>query len=126
MRTTGHHDQAWYDDDAGPVARPYTVTRGRIASDHGQLDLISLVVARWPVPASGPLFPEQARIVELCRRPLSVAEVAAELDLPLGTVRVLLGDLLEAGLIETHEPPTLSAKPSMALLDALLAGLRAL
>ncbi|MFE9959387.1 DUF742 domain-containing protein [Micromonospora sp. NPDC005299] len=126
MRTTGDHDEAWYDEDAGPVARPYTVTRGRITSDHGQLDLISLVVARREAPASTLLFPEQACIIERCRRPLSVAEVAAELDLPLGTVRVLLGDLLEAGLIETHEPPSLSGAPSRELLEALLDGLRTL
>ncbi|MGR6317050.1 DUF742 domain-containing protein [Micromonospora soli] len=123
---TGDHDEAWYDDDAGPVARPYTVTGGRIAPDHGQLDLISLVVARRAIPAGAQLFPEQVRIVERCQRPLSVAEVAAELDLPLGTVRVLLGDLLGAGLIELHEPPTLSGVPSRELLEALLAGLRTL
>ncbi|MFE9205353.1 DUF742 domain-containing protein [Micromonospora sp. NPDC007230] len=126
MRTTGDHDEAWYDDAAGPVARPYTMTRGRTRSDHGQLDVISLVVARPAVPAAAQLFPEQARILERCRRPLSVAEVAAALDLPLGTVRVLLGDLLGTGLIEMHEPPTLSGRPSMELLEAILAGLRAL
>ena len=36
---------------------------------------------------------EQARIVELCRRPVSVAEVAAELAVPLGVARVLVSDL---------------------------------
>ncbi|GAB3232382.1 DUF742 domain-containing protein [Micromonospora halotolerans] len=126
MHTTGDDDEAWYDADAGPVARPYTVTRGRLRSDHGQLDLISLVVARRTAPASAQLFPEQARIIERCHRPLSVAEVAAGLELPLGTVRVLLGDLLEAGLIETHEPPSLSGAPSRKLLEALLDGLRTL
>ncbi|MEU5527500.1 DUF742 domain-containing protein [Micromonospora chersina] len=108
------------------MARPYTVTRGRLTSDHGQLDLISLVVSRRAAPAAAQLFPEQARIIERCHRPLSVAEVAAELELPLGTVRVLLGDLLEAGLIETHEPPSLSGAPSRDLLEALLDGLRTL
>ncbi|MFG2105610.1 DUF742 domain-containing protein [Micromonospora chersina] len=126
MRTTGDHDEAWYDEDAGPVARPYTVTRGRLTSDHGQLDLISLVVSRRAAPAAAQLFPDQARIIERCHRPLSVAEVAAGLELPLGTVRVLLGDLLEAGLIETHEPPSLSGAPSRELLQALLDGLRTL
>ncbi|MEU2612510.1 DUF742 domain-containing protein [Micromonospora sp. NPDC007271] len=126
MPTTGDHDEAWYDDEAGPVARPYTVTGGRIAPDQGQLDVISLVVARRAAPTPGRLYPEQARIVERCQRPLSVAEVAAELDLPLGTVRVLLGDLLGAGLIEMHDPPTLSSRPSKELLEALLAGLQAL
>jgi hypothetical protein len=57
---------------------------------------------------------------------VSVAEVGAELDLPLGTVRVLLGDLLAAGLIETHEPPMLSELPTEDLLEAILVGLRAL
>ncbi|SCF37945.1 Protein of unknown function (DUF742) [Micromonospora viridifaciens] len=126
MRTIGDHDEAWYDADAGPVARPYTVTGGRIAPDQGQFDVVSLVVTRRAAPAAARLFPEQARIVERCQRPLSVAEVAVDLNLPLGTVRVLLGDLLQAGLIELHEPPTLSSRPSMELLAALLAGLQAL
>jgi DNA-directed RNA polymerase specialized sigma24 family protein len=126
VHTTGTAEEAWYDDDAGPVARPYTMTGGRTAPERGHLDLISLLVARQAATPVQPLFPEQARIVELCHHPLSVAEVGAELDLPLGTVRVLLGDLLAAGLIETHEPPTLSERPSKELLEAILVGLRAL
>ncbi|MEU7848914.1 DUF742 domain-containing protein [Micromonospora parva] len=126
MHTSGATDEAWYDDDAGPVARPYTMTGGRTAPARGQFDLISLVVARPAVTPPAPLFPEEARIVELCHHPVSVAEVGAELDLPLGTVRVLLGDLLGAGLIETHEPPMLSELPTADLLEAILVGLRAL
>jgi hypothetical protein len=120
-------EDAWYDDDAGPVVRPYTMTRGRTQPIRGQFDLISLVVARRNAPpATAPLSPEQIAILGHCRRPLSVAEIAAELDLPLGTVRVLLGDLLEAALIETHEPLVLAGSPSEELLEAVLAGLRAL
>lgn len=126
MLTSGTPDEAWYDDDAGPVARPYTMTGGRTAPTRGQFDLISLVVARRGVTPRTPLFPEQARIVELCHHPVSVAEVGAELDLPVGTVRVLLGDLLAAGLIETHQPPMLSELPTEDLLEAILVGLRAL
>lgn len=126
MHTSGTPDEAWYDDDAGPVARPYTMTGGRTAPARGQFDLISLVVARRGVTPPTPLFPEQARIVELCHHPVSVAEVGAELDLPLGTVRVLLGDLLATGLIETHEPPMLSELPTEDLLEAILVGLRGL
>ncbi|KAB1948765.1 DUF742 domain-containing protein [Micromonospora sp. ALFpr18c] len=126
MSTNDSADEAWYDDDAGPVARPYTMTGGRTAPERGRFDLISLVVARRTANPRTPLFPEQARIVELCHHPVSVAELGAELDLPLGTVRVLLGDLLAAGLIETHEPPTLSELPSAELLESILVGLRAL
>ncbi|MEU7842885.1 DUF742 domain-containing protein [Micromonospora sp. NPDC049114] len=126
MHSANFADEAWYDDDAGPVARPYTMTGGRTAPERGRFDLISLVVARRSATPPTALFPEQARIVELCHHPVSVAEVSAELDLPLGTVRVLLGDLLGAGLVETHEPPTLSELPSQELLESILVGLRAL
>lgn len=121
-------DDVWYDDDAGPVVRPYTMTRGRTRPVRGQFDLISLVAATPATKeAISELSPEQAQIVLNCRRrPLSVAEVAAGLNLPLGTVRVLLGDLLDAGFIETHEPVVLADLPSEDLLEAVLAGLRAL
>ncbi|MDG4784813.1 DUF742 domain-containing protein [Micromonospora sp. WMMD1102] len=127
MRTGagGRHEDAWYDQDAGPVVRPYAMTRGRTQPIRGQFDLISLVVVRWPVPQRSDLTPEQSEILVLCRQPLSVAEIAAALDLPVGTVRVLLGDLLDAGLIDTHEPSVLNV-PSEDLLEAVLAGLRAL
>ncbi|MEU8327480.1 DUF742 domain-containing protein [Micromonospora sp. NPDC048839] len=126
MHSTDTSDEAWYDDDAGPVARPYTMTGGRTSPVGGQFDLISLVVARRAATPPTPLFPEQARIVELCHHPVSVAEVGAELDLPLGTVRVLLGDLVAAGLVETHDPPMLSELPTEDLLQAILVGLRTL
>ena len=37
----------WFDDDAGPVVRPYAMTRGRTRSsaDEARLDLIALVIA---------------------------------------------------------------------------------
>jgi hypothetical protein len=125
MPTAGDPDEAWYDDDAGLLARPYVVARAAGADGGRRLDLITVVVARGAVPVATPLLPEQARILELCRRPLSVAEVGAQLGLPLGTVRVLLGELLDAGLIETHVSPTLS-EPSRELLEAMLTGLQSL
>lgn len=44
---------------------------------------------------------EHARIVECCREPRSIAEVAAELATPLGVAMVLVGDLVEAGCLDT-------------------------
>ena len=47
----------WFDDDAGPVVRPYAMTRGRTTSPaQHRLDLIAVVIAeshaeedrRWP------------------------------------------------------------------------------
>lgn len=125
MDRSGDREEAWYDEDAGPVARPYTVTRGRTVPA-GRFDLIALVVARPGAIVPDGLFPEHREIVRRCRQPLSVAEIGAVLDLPVGTVRVLVGDLVEAGLVETREPSSLGERPSMELLNALLAGLRSL
>jgi hypothetical protein len=49
---------------------------------------------------------EAGRILQLCRTPHSIAEVAANLELPLGVARVLVGDLVaEDRLIVHHNDP---------------------
>ncbi|MDG4766720.1 DUF742 domain-containing protein [Solwaraspora sp. WMMD406] len=119
--------ERWIDDHAGPVVRPYAMTRGRTRPSRGRFDLISLVFAtpRTPPPEAG-LGPEHLAIQDRCYEPLSVAEVAAYLDLPLGTVRVLLGDLLEHGLVQVQEPRPASTHTDDSVFEAVINGLRAL
>ena len=120
-------EDRWVDDHAGPVVRPYAVTRGRARPIRGKFDLISLVIAtRSALSLEVGLGPEHLAIVGLCQRPLSVAEVAAHLDLPLGTIRVLLGDLLERDLVEVREPQQGTALPDDSVYEAVINGLRAL
>lgn len=69
--------------------------------------------------------PEKTAIVTLCARSLSVAEVAAHLHLPLGVVRVLIGDLVDAGAIEI-KTKTNDTSPNAQLLQRVLGGLRKL
>ncbi|WP_188300732.1 DUF742 domain-containing protein [Streptomyces sp. CBMA156] len=113
------------------------MTRGRTGTGEQQFDLIALVITEPPDPAVGPAFgpaaseppvgPEQARILALCRAtPLSVAELAADLDLPVGVVRVLLGDLLTAGLIRVRRPVPPALLPDERILQEVIRGLRAL
>ncbi|WP_432277527.1 DUF742 domain-containing protein [Kitasatospora brasiliensis] len=127
------HRARWYDDDAGPLVRPYAMTRGRTGAGEQQFDLIAVVVTELPDPAFAldvpepPVGPEQARILALCRNaPLSVAELAADLDLPVGVVRVLLGDLLAAGLIRVRRPVPPALLPDERILQEVIRGLRAL
>ncbi|MFB9802766.1 DUF742 domain-containing protein, partial [Streptomonospora salina] len=80
-------------DDAESLVRPYVITQGREHSDAVRLDMISVVIAARADVDEMALEPEQLRILELCGRPLSVAEVAAHLDMPVAVVKVLLGDL---------------------------------
>ncbi|MEV1289912.1 DUF742 domain-containing protein [Micromonospora sp. NPDC049679] len=120
-----HHD--WLDGEAGPVVRPYAVTAGRVPSATGGFDLVAFVVAGPPpVDRHTPLQPEHRAIIAATQQPLSVAEVASQLDLAVGVVRVLLGDLLAAGLIAMYEPPASTDLPDDKILKAVVDGLRAL
>ncbi|MET7751195.1 DUF742 domain-containing protein [Micromonospora sp. NPDC005367] len=117
----------WLDDAAGPVVRPYTLTGGRVRSAADGFDLVAFILAGPHVNAADPqLAPEHRRLVELTHRPVPVAELAAELDLAVGVVRVLLGDLLARGLIAVHEPLSMSCIPDDDILKAVVSGLRAL
>ena len=121
------HADTWLDEAAGPVARPYTLVGGR-ARPHAQgFDLVAFVQAVQPAPPPNPrLHPEHLAILGISRQPLSVAEAAARLDLPLGVVRVLLADLLHEGLIMVREPAEHMLLPDEELLEAVLNGLKAL
>lgn len=117
----------WVDDMAGPVVRPYAMTRGRTRPARGTFDLITVVVAARDAGTAEVGFgPEHLAILRLCERPLSVAEVAAKLNLPAGTIRVLLGDLFDQGLINLREPRAATLLPDESVFQAVLNGLRSL
>ncbi|TDB78627.1 MULTISPECIES: DUF742 domain-containing protein [unclassified Micromonospora] len=115
----------WLDGDAGPVVRPYTLTGGRVRPAVDGYDLVAFVLANGDPAGRPALQPEHRRLVELARRPVAVADLAADLDLAVGVVRVLLGDLLARGLVSVHEPPA-AALPDNDILKAVVSGLRAL
>ncbi|MGW2017166.1 DUF742 domain-containing protein [Streptomyces sp. NPDC001927] len=123
-----HH---WFDDDAGPVVRPYAMTRGRTSTaTRHRLDLIALVVPELAADDPGrdqTLSPEHVEIVERCSdTPQSIAELAAGLDLPVGVVRVLVGDLVEDELVHVTRPVPPAELPDVSILREVINGLRAL
>ncbi|MFE9684904.1 DUF742 domain-containing protein [Streptomyces sp. NPDC002701] len=131
MSGDGEGMSHWFDDEAGPVVRPYAMTRGRTTSPgQHRLDLIAVVVAEQHAQdpeADNSLSPEHVDIVELCRdAPQSVAELAAELDLPIGVVRVLIGDLVEDELVRVRRPVPPAELPDESILRDVISGLRAL
>ncbi|MCP3816958.1 DUF742 domain-containing protein [Streptomyces sp. A3M-1-3] len=131
MSESGQQPSHWFDDDAGPVVRPYAMTRGRTSSaGQHRLDLIAVVVAEPAAddPARDQtLSPEHVDIVGLCRgAPQSVAELAAELDVPVGVVRVLIGDLVEDQLVHVTRPVPPAELPDESILREVINGLRAL
>ncbi|WP_406433528.1 DUF742 domain-containing protein [Streptomyces sp. NBC_00631] len=99
-------DEHWYEDETGSLVRPYTVTRGRTEpSGRHTIDLMSQVTAVDADPAQPDVDHARAALLALVRRAARpVVELAADADLPLTVVRVLLGDLAEAGLVRIDPP----------------------
>jgi Protein of unknown function (DUF742) len=115
-------DEAWYDDDAGPLVRPYAVTGGRTGGRY-ELDLITLVEAVDAEAHARLVEPEHARVLRVCAYPSSVAEVSAYLDLPLGVAKVLISDLIEHELLicrSGYQPET----PDLSMMQKVLNGIR--
>lgn len=128
-----YNQHPWMDDAAGPLARPYALTTGLTTGLTGdlrvELDLITTIVAAHPAstlddsnldsePGS-----ESTRIIGMCQRPLSVAEISSQLKLPVGIVRALLGDLLQRGLLYKRSGAT---SPNKDAFKAVINGLRSL
>ena len=114
----------WFDRDAGPVVRPYALTKGRTLPSGGEsFDLIDVVVATSDlVPEHFRPGPEHRRLLSLCRRPTPVVDLTSEIDLPLGVVRVLLGDLISEGLVRvlsTQKQPATDQRLLRMVLDGL-------
>jgi hypothetical protein len=120
-------DDRWTDEDAGPVSRPYTVTGGRVRPRGTRhFDLVDMVVRGAESAGTTSSSPERSRILDLCRIPIGVAEVAAIIGLPLGVVRILLDDLLYENLIEVVATAPQGVVTDRRLLSKVLEGLRAL
>jgi hypothetical protein len=112
-------------DGDGEVVRPFIVTGGRTRPVDERLHMETVVTAS-PAALSAPLGFERRHIVEICQRPLSVAEVAASLKVPRGVARVLVADLVAERLLVVHERLTLADYPSRELLERIRDGVRAL
>jgi hypothetical protein len=124
MTYPGEH---WFDEEAGPLVRPYAVTRGRVMGAGHDLDMLTVVVTAKPAPTLRRPEPEYADIRALCRIPQSVAEVAAHLKLPLAVTKILVGDLIGEGHLIFRAPVQADAGPGdLNILRAVLDGIRKL
>jgi Protein of unknown function (DUF742) len=119
----GYGDR-WLDREAGPVVRPYALTQGRtLPSGGASFGLIDVVITTSERPPEH--FrpgPEHRRILGLCRRPTPVVDLTSEIDLPLGVVRVLLGDLTSEGMLRvlsTQKQPATDERLLRMVLDGL-------
>jgi hypothetical protein len=112
----------------GRFARPYALTGGRTRPAGSELPLESLVTATSArVPAAHGLTSEQRQIMRLCTRAMSIAEISARLNTPLGVARVLVSDMHAEQLVEVRQPATADGDGDLKdLLERVLDGLRTL
>lgn len=112
-------------DDADFRVRPYALTGGRTRSNL-DLPLETLVLCN-PRGAAviNQVGLEQRRILALASSPISLAEISAHLDVVIGATRVLVGDLVAAGFLESRSG-SYSEQPDIQLLERVLDGLKAL
>jgi hypothetical protein len=79
------------------------------------------------VSVAGGLGPEHLSVLQLARSPSTVVDIASDIDLPLGVVRILLGDLRELGLVIIQAPVPMKARQvDKNTLREVLHGLRGL
>jgi Protein of unknown function (DUF742) len=107
------------------IVRPYVLTRGRTASSIGSLELHAPVLSLvGPEQLQRGATPEDRRIIELCQTPTSVAELSARLAAPVGVVRVLVGDLVDARMVRVRLVEERAEHRDVRLLERLLEGIR--
>ncbi|GGN28577.1 hypothetical protein GCM10011609_84790 [Lentzea pudingi] len=110
------------------MVRPYVAVGGRTSVDGSQeLEITTPLV---PVEQAGwrmPIDPQSYAIWKLCRDSvLSPVDVAAKMRLPIGTVRVVLADMIASGFLIAGSSAFDMDKGSLEFMSRVLAGLRRL
>ena len=110
--------------------RPYALTGGRVRSSvELALETIVLLTDNGRSAISA-MSSERVSIAELADEPISIAEISAHLSIPLGVSRVLVGDMVGDGYLNTHLDDSASAqvggRPDQRLLERVLNGLQAI
>lgn len=122
------------DDGAGASARnrmrstrirPYALTGGRTRARQHLLVETLISVPRYDPGLSASLMPESRALYERSRGGVSIAELSAGLDMPLGVVRVLVSDLAAQGAVFVHATGHASSY-DQRMLGRILDGLKQL
>jgi hypothetical protein len=118
VNVLGTDDEHWFDDAAGRLIRPYTVSNGR-TEPTTRMELLSMVIATGRRP-HGQLGPDHAQALGLCGSVTTVAEVAARLRLPAVVTKILLSDLVDWGAVDARSPDPLADSSNPAVLETIL------
>ena len=122
MTQPGGHDHA----EPVSAVRPFLLTEGRVLAPDSALPMeTQLVATPEALQLVSQLAFERRAILDACRVPLSLAELAARLGLHLNVVRVLVGDLHNRNLLTVHIPHA-AGSSDLDILRRVIDGLRAI
>jgi hypothetical protein len=110
------------------LVRPYTLTAGRTDTSVDLPLEAPIQTLQAALALQRPFNDVKDKIIQLCIKSPSVAEISARLDLPLGVARVLVGDLVMSGYLRVHRTLTdqSTRDERRELIGRTLRGLRAL
>jgi hypothetical protein len=117
-----------FDRVDGRVVPAYALTGGRTRSRGGpEMPVETLVTAAPTGRRVNDLQLEYRFTVQMAARPVSIVEIGAALGVPVGVARVVVSDLVDAGYLAVHLPPSTGGGggPAPEILERLLEGLRA-
>ena len=123
MNELGTDEEHWFDDAAGRLIRPYTVSNGRTVPTT-RMELLSMVIATGHRPPPGQLGPEHAQALGLCGTVTTVAEVSARLRLPAVVTKIVLSDLVDWGAVDACAPDPMADASNPAVLETILNALQ--
>jgi hypothetical protein len=110
------------------LVRPYTLTAGRTDTSVDLPLEAPVQTLRAGLAHKWPPNDVKDKIIQLCTKSPSVAEISARLDLPLGVARVLVGDLVMSGYLRVQRTLTdhSTLDERRELIGRTLRGLKAL
>jgi hypothetical protein len=105
--------------------RPYALTGGRTRTRHHLLVETLISVPEFDPVLAESLMPESRLLYTRACQRLSIAELSANLDLPLGVIRVLISDLAARNAVFVH-PTAFAYQNNPQVLERILDGLKQL
>ncbi len=105
--------------------RLYALTGGRTRPRHHLLVEALVSVPHHDPQLAATLMPESQALYELAREAISIAELSAQLAIPLGVIRVLISDLADQEMVFIH-PTGFAYQYDRIILERILDGLKKL
>ncbi|MGW3205231.1 DUF742 domain-containing protein [Streptomyces sp. NPDC001135] len=107
------------------LIRPYVRTGGQVRPSRDVRVETIVIAASGPTDTLGPDARRVMRLFAGGRGGLAVADIAAALELPPSTVRILVSSLMDSGHLASPAPAQ-GGRPGLDLLEEVLRGLREL